>query len=94
MVAGSIIAAWLLGLALLIRREYFRPQLERLAVAGVRLEPGVVYYGVLLGNRQIGFASSTIDTAQSSITVADYLVADHPVGGEARRATARTNVTR
>ena len=42
MVAGSIIAAWLLGLALLIRREYFRPQLERLAVAGVRLAPGVV----------------------------------------------------
>lgn len=92
MVAGSIIAAWLLGLALLIRREYFRPQLERLAVAGVRLAPGVVYYGVLQGDRQIGFASSTIDTAQSAITVADYLVADLPVGGQSRRATARTNV--
>ncbi len=92
-VAGTIIAAWLAGLALLIRREYFRPQLERLAVAGVRVAPGVVYYGVLQGDRQIGFASSTIDTAQSAITVSDYLVTDLPVGGESRRATARTNVT-
>jgi hypothetical protein len=93
MVGGAIIAAWLVGLALLVQREYFRPQIERLADAATRITPGAVYYGVMQGNRQVGFASSTIDTAESSIGVIDYLVADIPVGGKARRTSARTNVT-
>ena len=33
MVGGAIIVAWIAGLAVLIRREYFRPQVERLAEA-------------------------------------------------------------
>src|SRR5439155_6142441 len=82
----------LAGLAMLIRREYFRPQLERLAAAALRVNPGVVYYGVTQGDRQIGFASSTIDTSAADITVSDYLAADLPIGGKARRATARTNI--
>ena len=93
MVGGTIIAAWLVGLALLIRREYFQPQLERLAEAGHRVAPGVVYYAVMQGDRHIGFASSTVDTTESSITIADYFVADLPLGGKQRRASARTNVT-
>ena len=93
MVGGAIIVAWIAGLAVLIRREYFRPQVERLAEAAKRVAPGVVYYGVMQGDRQVGFASSIIDTTGSSITVRDYLVADLPLGGKARRASARTNVT-
>src|SRR6185437_5734530 len=77
----------------LIRREYFRPQLEQLAEAATRVSPGAVFYGVMQGDRQIGFASSTLDTAAQSITLDDYLVASLPIGGKARRATARTNVT-
>lgn len=90
---GAIVVAWLIGLAFLVRREYFRPRLERLAEAATRVTPGAVYYGVTQGRRQIGFASSIIDTTASSITVTDYLVADLPVGGKARRTTARTHVT-
>ncbi|HXT17941.1 MAG TPA: transglutaminase-like domain-containing protein [Gemmatimonadaceae bacterium] len=93
LVGTAIIIAWLAGIALLVHREYFRPQVERLAEAAMRISPGAVYYGVMQGTRQIGFASSTIDTAQASITVNDYFVADIPIGGKARRATARTNVT-
>jgi len=93
MVGGAIIAAWLVGLALLVRQEYFRPQIERLAEAATRVTPGAVYYGVMQSNRQVGFASSTIDTAEASIGITDYLVADLPVGGKARRASARTNIT-
>jgi hypothetical protein len=93
MVGGAIIVAWLVGLAVLIRREYFRPQTERLAEAASRVSPGVVYYGVLQGDKQIGFASSTIDTTTSSIAVHDYFVADIPVGGKARHSAARMNVT-
>src|SRR5262249_20347841 len=80
------------GLGLLVHKEYFRPQLDRLAEAATRVTPGAVYYGVMQGNRQVGFASSTIDTAESAIGMTDYLVADVPVGGEARRASARTNI--
>jgi hypothetical protein len=93
MAGVAVIVAWLAGIAVLIRREYFRPQFEKLAEAGVRVTPGVVYYGVMQGDRQVGFASSTIDTAQTSLTVADYFVADMPVGGKARRVSARSNVT-
>jgi len=93
MVGGAIIVAWLAGLTLLIRREYFRPQTERLADAASRVSPGVVYYGVLQGDKQIGFASSTIDTTTSSIVVHDYFLADIPVGGKARHSAARMNVT-
>jgi hypothetical protein len=92
-VGGAIIAAWLIGLAVLVRREYYRPQLERLTAAALRVAPGAVFYGVMQGSKQVGFASSTIDTAQSRITVSDYFVADIPMGGAARRASARTNVT-
>src|SRR5215831_5998124 len=92
-VAASIIVAWLAGLALLVRREYFRPQIERLAEAATRVTPGVVYYAVMQGDRQVGFASSTIDTSEASIGVTDYLAADLPVGGKARRTSARSSVT-
>jgi len=93
MLGGTIIAAWLVGLGLLIRREYFQPRLERLAEAGHRVAPGVVYYGVMQGERHVGFASSTVDTSESSITIDDYFVADLPFGGRSRRTSARTNVT-
>lgn len=92
MVGGAIIAAWIIGLALLVRREFYRPESERLSEAALRVAPGAVYYGVMQGDRQVGFASSTIDTAQSAISVRDYFVADIPVGGQSRRASARTNV--
>jgi hypothetical protein len=93
MVGGAIIAAWLIGLAVLIQREYYRPQLERLADAGIRVGPSAVFYAVMQGDKQVGFASSTIDTSRADITVADYLAADLPFGGKTRRATARSDAT-
>jgi transglutaminase-like putative cysteine protease len=93
MVGGAIIIACGLGLALLVRREYFRPQRDRLADAAAKVTPGIVYYGVMQGNRQVGFAQSQVDTTRDAITVADFFVADLPVGGKARRTSARMNAT-
>jgi hypothetical protein len=93
LLGGGIVAAWLGGLVLLVQREYFRPRAERLAAAAARVAPGTVFYGVMQGRRQVGFASSTVDTTQLSITVNDYFVADLPIGGKPRRATARTSAT-
>src|SRR4051812_36178275 len=89
----AIIVAWVAGLGMLVRREYFRPHLERLAEAALRVTPGAVFYAVMQGDKQVGFASSTIDTSIAIIEQRDYLVADIPVGGSLHRATARTNVT-
>jgi hypothetical protein len=91
-VAGAILLGWVAGLGVLVRREYFRPQVERLAEAAMRVTPGPSYYAVLQGGRHIGFASTTVDTAVDAITVTDYLVADLPIGGRTHRATARTEV--
>src|SRR5437660_252680 len=92
LVAWMILLLWLGGLGFLVRREYFRPNTERFAEAALRVSPGAVYYAVMQGSRQIGFASSTIDTATTTISVDDYLVADLPVGGRVHRASAHTHV--
>jgi hypothetical protein len=88
----AILLAWVGGLGMLVRREYFRPHVDRLAEAALRVTPGAVFYAVMQGDKQVGFASSTIDTTMAGIEQRDYLVADIPVGGQLHRATARTNV--
>ena len=91
--AVAILIAWVGGLGVLVRREYFRPHLERLAEAALRVTPGAVFFAVMQGDKQVGFASSTIDTSTAIIEQRDYLVVDIPIAGKVHRATARTNVT-
>ncbi len=93
LLAGAILALWIAGLGALVHREMFRPHLEQLAEAGLRVTPGATFFAVLQKGEQIGFASTTVDTADGGITVQDYLVADLPVAGTLHRATARTTVT-
>lgn len=92
LLAIGILAVWLGGLALLAQRELFRPHTEMLAEAGLRVTPGATYFAVLQKGQQIGFASTTVDTADGGIVVADYLVADLPLAGRMHRASARTTV--
>lgn len=92
LVAAGILLAWFAGLGMLVRREFFRPPLDRLAEAALRVTPDAVFYAVMQGDRQVGFASSTIDTATTEIEQRDYLVADMTSNGVTRRMEARTNV--
>ncbi|NUQ20849.1 MAG: transglutaminase domain-containing protein [Gemmatimonadaceae bacterium] len=92
-IAAGILLLWAIGLGLLARRELFRSHSEQLAEAAMRVNPGAVYFAVLRAGEQIGFASSTIDTTARDITAADYMVADLPIGGEEKRAEARSLVT-
>lgn len=87
-----VLLAWGGGLALLVRREYFRPRAERLAEAALRLSPGATFYAVEQGGVRIGFASTTIDTTAQGIEVTDYFVADLALGGQMHRASARSVV--
>jgi Transglutaminase-like superfamily len=90
--AVAVLGLWAGGMAALIRQQYFQPNVERLAEAGLRVTPGAVFYAVLQGGRQIGFASSTLDTTSRGITATDYLVASVPAGGAVHRLQARTTV--
>jgi transglutaminase-like putative cysteine protease len=92
MMAAGVLALWLGGLGVLVQRELFRPHIAQLAEAGLRVTPGATFYAVMQGGEQIGFASSTTDTASGGINIQDYLVADLPIGGKLHRASARTVV--
>ena len=92
LLAAGIVVVWLVALGLLTQRELFRPHTEQLAEAGLRVTPGATYFAVLQHGEQIGFASTTVDTVNGGITVADYLVADLAVAGKLHRASARTTV--
>ncbi len=90
--AAAVLVLWTGGMVALIRREYFQPNVERLAEAGARVTPGAVFYAVLQGDRQVGFASSTVDTVTGGITSTDYLVAYLDAGGAAHRLQSRSTV--
>ncbi len=92
-IAAVILAAWAVGLTLLIQREFFRGRAETLAEAALRISPGATYYVVEQDGRQIGFSSTTIDTTATGIEVTDYFIADLPVGGVGQRASARSVIT-
>jgi hypothetical protein len=88
--AVAILAAWAGSLAWLVKREVFRPPAARLADAALRMSPGAVYYQLALGGRQVGFASSTIDTAPAGVAVTDVLVLETPGAGGHSRTAARS----
>ena len=90
--AVVVLGLWTGGMVALIRQQYFQPNVERLAEAAMRVTPGAVFYAVLQGGQQIGFASSTIDTVTGGIRATDYLVANVPAGGAVHRIQARTTV--
>ncbi len=88
-----ILAAWTVGVGLLVRREFFRERAAVLAEAALRLGPSTSFYAVEQGDRQIGFASTTIDTSRTAFEVVDYFIADLPVAGQAVRASARSVIS-
>ena len=91
--AVAILAAWAVGVGLLIRREYFRESAAVLAEAALRLGPSTSFYVVEQDGRQIGYASTTIDTSRTQFEVTDYFTADLPVAGQEFRASARSVIT-
>ncbi len=91
-IAAVVVVAWLASLALLLRREYWRPPAQVLAEAASNLPPGAAYYAVSLGTDQIGYASSTIDTLGDTLSLGDIVVLEIPVLGTVQRTEARTTI--
>ena len=91
--ASVILLAWAAGLVLLVQREYFLERAAVLAEAALRLGPSTTFFAVEMGGKQIGFASTTIDTSTTAFEVVDYFTADLQVGNQEFRATARSLIT-
>lgn len=86
----AVLVLWVVGLGLLVRREFFRPDAERMALAGLRVAPSASYYAVERAGRTIGWASSTIDTTAGEIVIEDRLVSEP---SEAARTDVQASVS-
>src|SRR6185503_13175850 len=74
----AILAAWVLSLGWLVKREVFRPTGARLAAAALAVAPGGLFYRLEVGGQQVGYSSSTIDTLPDAIRVENVFVLDVP----------------
>ena len=87
---NAILAAWVLSLGWLVKREVFRPTGARLAEAALAVPPGALFYRLTVGGQQVGYSSTTIDTLASSLRVENVFVLDVPAMGTLHRTSARS----
>ncbi len=88
--AFVIALAWITSLGWLVKRVFFRTTGERLAEAALAVSPGAAFYRVVLAGHQIGFASATVDTGSTTVSVADFLLLELPTPAGLRRIRARS----
>jgi len=86
----AIIAAWVLSLGWLVKREVFRPTGARLAAAALAVAPGGLFYRLEVGGQQTGYSSTTIDTLPSALRVETVFVLEVPALGRLHRTSARS----
>jgi hypothetical protein len=85
-----IAVLWVVSLGWLVKRVFFRTTAERLAEAALSVSPGVAFYRLDLAGHQIGFASTSVDTASTTLSVADLLLLDVPMPSGRLRIQARS----
>ena len=86
----AIIAAWVLSLGWLVKREVFRPTGARLAAAALAVAPGGLFYRLDVGGQQTGYSSTTIDTLSNTLRVETVFVLEVPALGKLHRTSARS----
>jgi transglutaminase-like putative cysteine protease len=75
-----------------VRREYFQPELARLAEAALSLAPGINFYTLRMGDRTVGQATSRLDTLADGFELEDLMSLELPALGQTGIAVARTRV--
>jgi len=75
-----------------VRREYFQPELARLAEAALSLAPGVNFYTLRMGDRAVGLATSRLDTVPDGFRLEDVMSLELPALGQTGTAVVRTRV--
>jgi hypothetical protein len=92
-VGAAIIFLWLIGVAALVRREMFVAEPEQMREAALLVVPGTAYYEVLNGDARVGWASSSIDTSVTGISVRDIVIVDSADVPGSKRLAARARVS-
>jgi hypothetical protein len=87
----GVLALWVVGLALMVRRNANRSEAQQLAEVALRVQPATFYYLVERDGQQIGAASSAIDTTVQNLLSEEYFVGDipSPSGTGLERTSAR-----
>ncbi len=88
----SILLIWVAMVGWQFRREYFQPELARLAEAALSLAPGVSFYTLTMGGRTVGQATSRLDTLPDGFELEDLMSLELPTLGTTGTAVARTRV--
>jgi hypothetical protein len=87
-----VVVTWIAMLGAHVRREYFQPELARLALAALALAPGTSFYALRMGDRMVGQATSRLDTIPGGFELEDRMVLELPALGQTGTAVARTMV--
>ncbi len=98
MLAVIIVALWIGGMVMMLRRNANTSEAQQLAEVALRLQPATFYYIVERDGQQIGAASSAIDTTANTLVSEEYFVGEYPAPGgkPVERTSARwqTRLTR
>ncbi|HEX9885679.1 MAG TPA: transglutaminase-like domain-containing protein [Longimicrobiales bacterium] len=87
-----LVGLWLAMVGWQVRREYFQPELARLAAAAMALNPGTSFYSLTMNDRVVGQATSRLDTVAGGFVLEDFMNLELPVLGQRGSAVARTRV--
>lgn len=90
-IAVAVVVLWAAGLAMMLQRNASRSEEQQLADVALTVQPATFYYLVERDGRQIGAASSAIDTTMRNLVSEEYIVGDFPSpsGGGNERTSAR-----
>jgi len=83
-------------MAMMVRRGANPTHAQQLAEVALRVQPATFYYTVERDGKQIGAASSALDTTAHTLVSEEYYVGDYPAGSGVERTSARwqTRLTR
>lgn len=94
--AALVMTVWVVMVGWQVRREYFSPELTRLAEAALALAPGMSFYSLRMGERVVGQASSQLDTLPEGqgggFRLEDLMVLELPALGQTGSAVVRSSV--
>jgi transglutaminase-like putative cysteine protease len=88
----SVLAVWLAVVGWHVRREYFQPESERLALGARSLAPGAHWFLIRMDGVAIGIAQTALDTLPQGFTFRDEIVLDVPAMGRVHRSVMRTRM--
>ena len=85
-----VILVWVAGLGFLYNRTTHRTLDQQLTEVGMRVSPETFYYTLEQAGRQVGVASSAVDTSKIRVTASDLVRGRFPVGNDTLRLEARS----